>query len=63
MLEYHHSLLDGYEYVTTTSVRATDLEPSLVAAQTYVTRRRPTHIDAAALLSAMFVLLAVIRPD
>lgn len=54
------SLLNGYPHVTTTSVRATDLEPSLVAAQTYVTRRRRTHIDAAALLSAMFVLLAVI---
>ncbi len=46
--------------MTTIPVRATDLEPSLVAAQTYVTRRRPTYIDAGVLLSVMFVLLAAI---
>jgi len=37
-----------------------DLEPSLLYAQTYLSRRRPTYIDAAVLLSLMFVLLAVI---
>jgi polysaccharide biosynthesis protein PslJ len=37
-----------------------DLEPSLLQGQTYRSRRRPTYIDAAVLLSVMFVLLAVI---
>jgi polysaccharide biosynthesis protein PslJ len=37
-----------------------DLEPSLLYAQTYVSRRRPTYIDAAVLLSLMFALLAFI---
>jgi len=46
--------------VTTSTVRESDLEPSLVAAQTYVTRRRPTYIDAGVLLSIMYVLLALI---
>src|SRR2546421_4038942 len=53
-------LRQGTNHVTTTTVRASDLEPSLVAAQTYVTRRRPTYIDAGVLLSVMFVLLAII---
>jgi O-antigen ligase len=46
--------------LTTTPVRASDLEPSLVGGQTYVTRRRPTYIDAGVLLSVMYVLLALI---
>ena len=37
-----------------------DLEPSLLYERTYATRRRPTYIDAAVLLSLMFLLLAVI---
>src|SRR5438067_7948662 len=53
-------LRQGTNHVTTTTVRASDLEPSLVGAQTYVTRRRPTYIDAGVLLSVMFVLLALI---
>ena len=46
--------------MTTSTVRESDLEPSLVAAQTYMTRRRPTYIDAGVLLSIMYVLLALI---
>ena len=46
--------------MTTSTVRESDLEPSLVAAQTYATRRRPTYIDAGVLLSIMYVLLALI---
>ncbi|MFF5288739.1 O-antigen ligase family protein [Paractinoplanes globisporus] len=37
-----------------------DLEPSLLYERTYATRRRPTYIDAAVLLSFMFLLLAFI---
>jgi O-antigen ligase len=37
-----------------------DLEPSLAFDQTYLTRRRPTYIDAAALLSLMTVLVALV---
>ena len=37
-----------------------DLEPSLLYERTYATRRRPTYIDAAVLLSLMFLLLAFI---
>ncbi|OLE28535.1 MAG: hypothetical protein AUG44_07195 [Actinobacteria bacterium 13_1_20CM_3_71_11] len=40
--------------------RATDLEPSLAFRGTYVTRRRVTYIDGAALLSAMLVLISMI---
>jgi hypothetical protein len=48
--------------VTTSTVHTdpADLEPSLLYEQTYVSRRRPTYIDAAVLLMSMFVLLAVI---
>jgi polysaccharide biosynthesis protein PslJ len=38
----------------------TDLEPSLLYGRTYVSRRRPTYIDAAVLLSLMYLLLAAI---
>ncbi|HKE66053.1 MAG TPA: O-antigen ligase family protein [Micromonosporaceae bacterium] len=37
-----------------------DLEPSLVSGRTYVTRRRLTYVDAAALLSLMLVLISLI---
>ena len=43
-----------------TSSRTGDLEPSLIFGQTYVTRRRITHIDAAALLSLTVILISVI---
>ena len=49
--------------MNTSSVRTADpadLEPSLLYAQTYVSRRRPTYVDATVLLSLAFVLLAVI---
>jgi len=39
--------------VTITAIPTADLEPSQVSGQTYVTRRRPTYIDAAVLLSLM----------
>jgi O-antigen ligase len=38
----------------------TDLEPSLVSQQTYVTRRRVTKIDATAVLSLVIALISVI---
>lgn len=44
----------------TTEFHAADLEPSLVSSQTYVTRRRPAYIDAAALLSVMVGLTMLI---
>lgn len=46
----------------TTSVLAdpADLEPTLLYERTYATRRRVTYVDAAVLLSLMFVLLGVI---
>ncbi len=37
-----------------------DLEPTLLYERTYATRRRPTYVDAAVLLSLMFILLAAI---
>ncbi|MEV6847345.1 O-antigen ligase family protein [Actinoplanes sp. NPDC051411] len=37
-----------------------DLEPSLLYERTYTSRRRPTYIDAAVLLSLMFILIAII---
>lgn len=37
-----------------------DLEPSLLYERTYATRRRPTYVDAAVLLSFMFLLLAFV---
>lgn len=46
--------------MVSTELRTDDLEPSLVFAETYVTRRRPTYIDAAALLSLMVFLLTMI---
>jgi O-antigen ligase len=46
--------------VTTTTTTRADLEPSLVFGRTYVTRRRPTYIDAASLLSIMVGLIALI---
>lgn len=45
---------------TSTIPRAADLEPSLVFGRTYVTRRRPTYVDATALLSVMVALIALI---
>jgi O-antigen ligase len=45
---------------TRTPIPASDLEPSLVFGQTYVTRRRLTRIDAAALLGLMMILISVI---
>ena len=44
----------------TTDLHAADLEPSLVDGRTYVTRRRPTRVDAAALLSLMVLLLLLV---
>jgi O-antigen ligase len=46
----------------TTSVLANpaDLEPTLLYERTYATRRRVTYVDAAVLLSLMFVLLGVL---
>jgi O-antigen ligase len=46
--------------VTTSATRTADLEPSLVFGQTYVTRRRPTYIDAAKILSVMVVLITLV---
>ena len=46
--------------MTNTQLRTEDLEPSLVRAETYVTRRRPTYIDAAALLGFMMFLTTMI---
>jgi polysaccharide biosynthesis protein PslJ len=37
-----------------------DLEPTLLYERTYATRRRPTYVDAAVLLSLMYILLALI---
>ncbi len=45
---------------TTTVLRPADLEPSLVFDQTYVTRRRPTYVDAASLLSLVVGLTTLI---
>jgi O-antigen ligase len=46
----------------TTSVLANpaDLEPTLLYERTYATRRRVTYVDAAVLLSFMFILLGVL---
>jgi O-antigen ligase len=46
--------------MTITTPHTADLEPSLVFEQTYVTRRRPTYIDAAALLSLMVALVTLV---
>lgn len=46
--------------VTATAPHPADLEPSLVGTSMYVTRRRPTKLDAAALLSIMICLLTLI---
>ncbi|HKT02769.1 MAG TPA: O-antigen ligase family protein [Rugosimonospora sp.] len=46
--------------MTSTLLRSEDLEPSLVYDQTYVTRRRPTYIDAAVLLSLMIVTIMLV---
>jgi hypothetical protein len=46
--------------VAITGIRAEDLDPSLLYARTYVTRRRATYIDAAGLLSFMVFLLTMI---
>jgi O-antigen ligase len=49
--------------VTTSAVGTVDpadLEPSLLYEQTYLSRRRPTYVDAAVLLGLMYVLLALI---
>jgi polysaccharide biosynthesis protein PslJ len=43
-----------------TTTHTADLEPSLVFEQTYVTRRRPTYIDAAALLGIMVALIMLV---
>ena len=43
-----------------TATHTADLEPSLVFDQTYLTRRRPTYIDAAALLSLMTALIMLV---
>jgi hypothetical protein len=43
-----------------TATHTADLEPSLVFDQTYLTRRRPTYIDAAALLSLMTALTTLV---
>ena len=45
---------------TPTPIPASDLEPSLVFGRTYITRRRLTRIDAAALLGFMTILISVI---
>jgi O-antigen ligase len=43
-----------------TAPRPADLEPSLVYDQTYVTRRRPTYVDAASLLSLLIGLITLV---
>jgi hypothetical protein len=43
-----------------TELRTEDLEPSLAYAEIYVTRRRATYVDAAALLCVMICLLTLI---
>jgi hypothetical protein len=44
----------------TTALHPSDLEPSLVSARTYVTRRRQPVLDAAVVIGAMFCLLTLI---
>ncbi|MEV8513123.1 O-antigen ligase family protein [Dactylosporangium sp. NPDC051484] len=46
--------------IATEEYISADLEPSYVSGKTYVTRRRVTHIDAAALLSITMFLITVI---
>jgi O-antigen ligase len=46
--------------VTSSALHPYDLEPSLVGARTYVTRRRLPRIDAAFVLGAMIVLLTAV---
>ena len=41
-------------------IHQADLEPSRVTRRTYATRRRPTRIDAASVLSLMVILLTII---
>jgi O-antigen ligase len=49
--------------LSSTAVHPVDLEPSLVAVRTYATRRRPTRIDVAALLSIMIGLLYMLPAE
>jgi O-antigen ligase len=51
---------EGLGFVAITRHNAEDLEPSLIFAETYVSRRRATYIDAAALLSFMVFLITMI---
>jgi O-antigen ligase len=46
--------------MSTTAIPSADLEPSLVAGQTYVTRRRATYIGAATMLSLMVALTTLV---
>jgi O-antigen ligase len=46
--------------MTSIATHTADLEPSLVFGQTYVTRRRPTYIDAAALLGLTIALISLV---
>lgn len=46
--------------MTTTAPHTADLEPSLVAARTYVTRRRSTRVDAAVVLSVLIGLITLV---
>lgn len=41
-------------------IHSSDWEPSLAFDQTYVTRRRPAYVDAAAILSLMIILISLI---
>ena len=41
-------------------IPSSDLEPSLVSGQTYVTRRRLTYVDAGMLLGLMIILVSVL---
>ncbi|MBN1171693.1 MAG: O-antigen ligase family protein [Micromonosporaceae bacterium] len=43
-----------------TTIHVSDWEPSLAFDQTYVTRRRPTYIDAARALGLMLILLGLV---
>lgn len=46
--------------MTATGIHASDLEPSLVSDRTYVARRRPVRLDAAALLGLVICLIALV---
>ncbi len=47
-------------YQDSLPIPSSDLEPSLVSGQTYVTRRRLTYVDAGMLLGLMIILVSVL---